>query len=103
MERSLDFHKDLMIRQHLKEMRASDPKLTFTQAWTRLQKQRPELFQSEPGSGPEKDEPGETRQPAIKLGAQPAKSSLERVQSGDYISARSEDIRQLERIEASLR
>ena len=33
MESSLNFHKDLMIRQHLKEMRASRPDLNFQQAW----------------------------------------------------------------------
>lgn len=75
MERSLDFHKDLMIRQHLKELRASRPELSFQQAWALVRKAHPDLFETSSGSGPEKDKPGEVRQPHIRLGVQ-AKGSL---------------------------
>jgi hypothetical protein len=96
MESSLDFHKDLMIRQHLKELRASRPDLSFVQAWALVRKAHPDLFETE------KDQPGELRQPQVKLGVQ-AKGSLERVQSADYILIRREDEGQLQRIEAALR
>jgi hypothetical protein len=94
MESSLDCHKDLMLRQHLKELRAKEPEATFSQLWERLKKQRPFLFQAE-------EEFGQVRQPAIKLGVQ-TKGSLSEVQPADHISVRSEDIR-LERIEAAWR
>ena len=85
-----------MIRQHLKELAAREPKLTFAKRWERLRKERPELFQTE-------EEYGEVRQPQVKLGVQQTRGSLSKVPSADYILVRSEDIRQLERIEAALR
>jgi hypothetical protein len=92
---SLDYSKDLMIRQHLKELRVKEPKLTFAQAWERLRKQKPELFQTE-------EEVGEVRQPHVKLGVQ-TKGSLSKVQLADYILIRREDEGQMQRIEAALR
>jgi hypothetical protein len=58
-------------------------------------------MESQSGWDPEKDEPGEVRQPQIKLGVQ-AKGSSSKVESADYITVRQEDIGELERIEASL-
>jgi hypothetical protein len=88
MERSLDYHKDLMIRQHLKELRASRSDLSFAQAWERLRKGHPDLFETESGWDPEKDEPGAERQPQVRLGVneqppkQPAFSGFCRGQAG---------------------
>jgi hypothetical protein len=99
MESQIDFHKSAFIKARIKELQASDPKLTFREAWNKVQKEQPVWFkEARTGAA----EYGEVRQPHIKLGVQ-TKGSLSKVQSADYIFIRREDEGQLQRIEAALR
>jgi hypothetical protein len=84
------------LREKLARLRKAYPKLSFNALWERLKEQEAGLFAQ--AKRIEVNDWGSGKGPS-----EATKSSLSRVQSGDYISVRSEDIRQLERIEASLR
>jgi hypothetical protein len=94
MKSEIDVAKARLIKTRVDELRRSERGLTFRAAWAKVGKEHPDWMESEPG---EEDEAGEVRQPHIKLGVQ------DKVKAADYIWVRSEDIRQLERIEAALR
>ena len=78
----------------LERLRKEYPKLSFNALWERLKVQEPDLFAQ--AKRIENDDWG------TPSGSEAAKSSLSKAQSADYIFVRSEDIRRLERIEASL-
>ena len=83
------------LQEKLERLRKEYPKLSFSALWDRLKEQEPDLFAQAKRI--------EDNDWGTRSGSEAAKSSLSKVQSADYISVRSEDIRQLERIEAALR
>ena len=53
------------IKTRIAQMLKADPKLTFQQAWTRLERERPDWFKDDEEEEPD-DEPGQLRQPHLR-------------------------------------
>jgi hypothetical protein len=61
---TLDDHKALFIKELIADMQRRDPQLSFREAWNRLQRDKPDLFESDDeGYDPETEEPGEAPAP----------------------------------------
>ena len=83
------------LREKLERLRKEYPKLSFNAFWERLKARESDLFTQ--AKRIEENDWG------VSNGAEVAKGFLSKVQSGDWISVRAEDIRQLAGIEAALR
>jgi len=83
------------LREKLERLRKEYPKLSFNALSERLKARESDLFTQ--AKRIEENDWG------VSNGAEVAKGFLSKVQSGDWISVRAEDIRQLAGIEAALR
>jgi len=56
---TLDDHKALFIKELIADIQRRDPQLSFREAWNRLRRDKPNLFESDDeGYDPETEEPG---------------------------------------------